>query len=482
MASRPNTAGSRAISGLGKGLSEVGDEYLTQSLNARAEQRRASLAVQKELEDKVAAGTLEPEQAAQIASARGIPRDQKYFESLQPSHENQLKGIITGMGKAGSLQEVPTPEELSYRLPGGPSKSMAIGPMGQPQQANLSSTPIGDGQPLPDLPSTATGPVSTPDMQTLLNARTSKINSFPGEATPSTDQAGNKTTEYPNPAMRTGRTYRPEPTAEQAGVLTGLKNALQTKTENAQGLPQAKGQAYTAEHLAGEFSPDITKAKVGQQGAVSTAEAQAQLNVNSSPQALALAKKKAEIEAGVKQAFAEQGLTPEFAQSFVHQSAWGPYYEANLVQSHTQGQYITRAIAQAQKNTGTKIAPLDTQGANALSVMQRAYENFNYVADTMAEFASKSASSRAIGGPANTLAVAMQTNPTLAAMVTSELPAVMEAAGAQMQGLRGMRMGKDLVESFKAMGPQPTDTLAVIRRKQLMQAQFLTNAANSLLK
>ncbi len=75
----------------------------------------------------------------------------------------------------------------------------------------------------------------------------------------------------------------------------------------------------------------------------------------------------------------------------------------------------------------------------------------------------------------------MQTNPELAAMVT-DLPAAMEAAGAQMTGVRGMRMGKELVDNLKKTVPLPDDDIYTIRNKQKIQATFLENAANSILK
>ena len=59
---------------------------------------------------------------------------------------------------------------------------------------------------------------------------------------------------------------------------------------------------------------------------------------------------------------------------------------------------------------------------------------------------------------------------------------MLEAAGAQMTGVRGLRMGQELVQNLKTQGPQVSDTLATMRYKQKTMDSFFENAANSVLK
>lgn len=472
----------RGISGAAAGLASFFEQKLqtnaATAASTKAEERRAALAMLKDAEDKVAAGTLEPEQATALMAGRGYSLSADHFTRLQPSHENQLKSIMQGMTKAGSAEQVPGPNALAFSMPGGRKASVGFGPMGKQQGGQYDPTTEQD-----TLPSTPSGPIDSPAFQSLLGARSEKLNSFNAVPVANTDAEGNDITEYRNPTNLTGLVTRPKPTAEQGGHLAAVRAMTQAADENAAvpSLGTMKGRARTDEQLSGDLSPAVTAAKGKQEAALETTKGYARLGVEGSPQALEVQRRKEQVTADVKQAAAEAGLNPSFADNFMHHGSFGSYAYVDATVPAEERKYVYKAIGKSSQTNGLLVHFVNKEQENALSLIQRAYDNYTFIADTVAQYASKTAGARTIGGPANTLAAAMQTNPQLAALVT-DFPAAVEAAGAQMTGVRGLRMGKELIDSLRKTVPLATDTLATIRQKQMMQARFLQNAADSILK
>jgi len=137
-------------------------------------------------------------------------------------------------------------------------------------------------------------------------------------------------------------------------------------------------------------------------------------------------------------------------------------------------------VAKIQKQSGVTIPLVNAQDSNSLGLIQRAASNYDTMVGIFKDTAAKSASQRGFFGPRNLTMSALQTDPQLAASV-ADTAASLEAAAAQMTGLRGLRMSQDMVQKLQNAAPQPTDTLATIRQKQILTHTLLENAAHSIL-
>lgn len=274
-------------------------------------------------DEMIAKGTLDPAERQAFISGNAAP----------PSTADQLSGIVGGMTKAPTPQEVPTPRALAMEAEAKRIPTMGFGEMAS-----------GNAAPDPNaLPSTMMGPASTPAFSQLLSARQDKIRSFPsqeigadmgpsgqpmklyGRANP--DTGGMDTTQ----AVPAGPTAAAAGQAEGAktvaqlmaqklggapqlegaaagdktvaelmakqlggapqleGQAAAAKTATQLKAENAAGVPAMQGRADATKALTGELSPAVVKAKTD-----------AAVN-----QALAI------HQGQLKQELAQSGMTPQ---------------------------------------------------------------------------------------------------------------------------------------------------------------------------
>lgn len=239
MANRRGLAGFGA--GAGEGLTNAGAQ-LGHTLETReGEKRRAALGMLKDLEDKVLAGTIEPEQADAVAAGRGLKVDPGYFTKIQAPVSKQLSSILDPIQKATSLDALPTTEGLNATMPKR---------IGQITTSNIpdrfrdpTQTEAGLDQLSPNAGLVA---------DTLQAKRRSLVANIPPtkgdtEYDPASGATYRDADSRFNPLSQTRETFgdraQVTPTPREAGYNKAEEEATQLRTSAMQGVPTARGQA-----------------------------------------------------------------------------------------------------------------------------------------------------------------------------------------------------------------------------------------------
>lgn len=480
-----NSPLTRGLSGAFGAISDIAGQSLAneqKQKNAEASsEREVFRSLLKDVTDKVAAGSLEPEQAEQALALQGFPVPRGYFASLQPSVESGLTKIVGSIDKAKGYNDVPGPKALDAALPKrlGPSVDL-FGPNTKTQgNANV---PIvrPDGSVAPEtppqgpVPSTPIGNVSTPEFQRLLSLADEKKSSFAPERidryNPTT---ATKETAFvsADPTTLTGRSFQTAPSPTQEGenqattVLTGLKTRL------AGGAGTLQGGLDTQQENAGRA------AKVKTAGATTAATTQAALDVNTAPgnvakeadraSALAYATGRAQDKARI------DGVDPAVAKTFVKGTSSGRSYA--VIPADADPQTKRDAFTQFAK-AGIPIVDEKT-GGSALQQAQLLRANIDTILDEFQGVLPKGPAGRPISAAANTIAAYLQTNPDLAA--TAQNYASVIQGFRALAGATNLRITQGEIKAALDAQINKTDTWDTALRKAAVQNKFLTNIENA---
>lgn len=252
---RRQTFGERFVGGLGDAATELGGSMLKQGQTDRTNTMLTNRELLKDYTDKVMAGTLEPDQAEQALTSRGMKVPPGYFHTLQPSIEHELGKITGAMGKADTFQAVESPTALASepvvkRLP------LRLGKFDSPSQDFTGSAPT-PGVEQPEGTDTSETPDQTlastqmqqfsPEFNNLLNIRNEKLNSFPPKEVQGVDSNGVKNIQFPpsRPDLLTNRTFQTEASGAQAGRQASNKTLSETIGNSEGGLPELQGNMFT---------------------------------------------------------------------------------------------------------------------------------------------------------------------------------------------------------------------------------------------
>jgi hypothetical protein len=293
---------------IGRGLSAAADALtpLIQSLLLRQQgeqvserQMQIDLMNRKQaLEDAVAGGTREPNQASAMWKGQtGLDQD---FAPFQPSVTKRAGTIGAEIGAADTLSKLMTPEAVKRRTRDLNIPTDMIPGQVFPEQAEPGEVQAGR----------SFGMVENPDLASLMNERTATEQKLTAQA-PRIDQ------DYADPNTGLPRRRRilstaesdvaAGPTPEQTSALTGRG----LTADETLGIPTMKGRQVGQGKVA-----EITTAgpvEAQQAGRVAGAQAGAQLGVESSPQALDLFGQKAAITANAQPPTAPQSLAYDYA-------------------------------------------------------------------------------------------------------------------------------------------------------------------------
>jgi hypothetical protein len=465
------SAGTRALSGAFGAISDLAGQSLDRENKQRVAEassaREVFRSLLKDYSDKVAAGSMEPEQAENALKLQGFNVPPGYFQTVQPSVESGLNKIVGEIGKAKGYNEVPGPLAIDAQLPKRLQPSIdAFGPNPKTQ---------GPSEP-GDLPSTPTGNLATPEFQRLLNIAKEKQSSFAPERVDVYDPASaSMQTTFPsaNPNELTGRTFQKTPTPEQAGANEGASVLAGLKAKLAGGAGTLEGGVESQKLDASRTATAKTA------GATTRATTQAGIDVSTAPGnvqkeatrtgALAYATKRMQDKAAI------DGVDPNLAKTFIKGTTTNRPYA-----------YIppgidpaTHKVALGQFAKAGIPVIYDKGAADALDEIQQARANLDTILDMFEGKLPKGPDGRVISAPANTLKKYMQTDPMLAASVSNFAAAVQNFRA--LAGSRNLRITKGEIDRSTQAQPNETDTWQTALDKAFIQNQFLTNAENGVL-
>jgi hypothetical protein len=242
----------RAASAALSAASDVFGNILQRRANSRIAEEQAKRQDLYErgrtADENVASGKWTPEQGA--AYKRG--------ESIEPSVQQEMAGMMTGIDKAPNVGEVPTVESLGQQMTARRIPSR-YGPMTAPPGSEYAGKNLGQiGTDISgNLPAKQMGQIS-PEFNQILGAREAKLNSFPpvpvDEVVPGAGGTSVKRRRFlaARPDRLMGQDIQIEPTAQQAGANKQI------------------------ELMGGELSAPVTTAKAEQAGKTQTATTRAQ--------------------------------------------------------------------------------------------------------------------------------------------------------------------------------------------------------------
>lgn len=462
--------GQRAGAGLFAGIADVGDALLKKGLGDQQFQRQTGRELLKDYTDKVAAGTLEPEQASAAMAAQGFHVPATYFSSLQPTVEHELQKIVGGVTKASSPQEVIgrtalTSEPVLKRIP---FKSKLTDVASQPD----ASVPGGD-----TLASTQLSQFS-PELDRLMAIRSEKLNAFAPTKVDTVDAQGNPVTTFAssNPESLTGRSFQKEASPDLAGRRKAAEVLAQAGAENAGGLPTMKGQAFTQQ-------ADLERgARAATAGAESGASTNARIGAETSPANVTReASRQSAITSATtaaRQAAERAGIPTDIANNYVNGTLTGRSYAAIPSEVPNAERSV---IIDSLAKSGIKL--IDKNQAGALAGIDKARADYNDLMNRFQGHLSADAKGRPLSSVTNKLGVYLQTDPQLAAAVATSFPQLISLLKANASAMGGGvgRIMQIEVERMAPMLPLPSDSWASAQQKKLAVAHMLLNAENAIL-
>lgn len=263
------SAGLEGVAGVGTAILKRADQ----------DRQNAILVQRQTLDDlrtSVMKGEIEPAQADAAATSAGIRLAKGYFDNLQPSPERETERMIEGIGKAGTMQEVPGPISLATQF----SRRRPL----TSQQPDLSAPQT----PMPgtdyDLLGMGSSEQEHPDFQNLMRIYNEKMNSFAPLKQSETLPTGETRDTYV-PARSdqlTNRTFTTGLSDVLKGKNTGAGNVAQaTEEQHPSGggpsLGTIKGQTQHDTLLSGELSPEIQTQRAALAAKEATARKHAEL-------------------------------------------------------------------------------------------------------------------------------------------------------------------------------------------------------------
>lgn len=488
---QPQSFGARLGGGIGEGMQTIGEAMMKQAQTERANTTLTNRELLKDYTDKVMSGALEPEQAEQALTSRGMKIPSGYFHTLQPSIEHELSKVIGGMGKADTTQAVEGPTALAAepvvkRLP------LKLGKFDSPSQPFTGDVPT-PGIPQdegtdyanpPDTPDQTLGSTQmqpfSPDFNNLLKIRDEKLNSFAPKEVQGVDANGVKNTQFVNsrPDQLTGRIFQAEPTGAQAGRQASNKDLSQELGNIEGGLPKLKGEAFTQQENA-ERGAKVTTA-----GATAKATSQAALDVQTNPANVqAEARKAAAIADATERArqIAERsGIPPEIANNFTNTTATGRSYAFIPPEIPMQERRVavdTLVRPSGANPNGVKIVTKDQ--AAALQAIDKARADYDNLMTRFDGHLAQDPKGRPEAAIKNVLGIYLQTDPQLAAAVATEFPLVLQNLKANAGSVG--RIMQIEVQKMQGSVPGPNDTWQAAQLKQIAMFQAFQNVENSIL-
>lgn len=269
----------RRRAALSAGLEGVAGVGTAMMKRADVDRQNAVLVQRQTLDDlrtSIMKGEIDPPQAEAAAASAGMRLPKGYFDALQPTPERETEKLVEGIRKAGTTQEVAGPTDLATAF----AKRRPL----MTTQPDLSAPQT----PMPgtnyDLLGVGSSEQAHPDFQTLMKIHDEKIRSFAPTKQSRTLPNGQTEDIYlpSDPAMLTNQTFTTGLAKALEGTNTGAANVAQaTEEQNPSGggpsLGTLKGQGAHDTALAGDLSPDVTRAKASQAAAEAQARKHAEL-------------------------------------------------------------------------------------------------------------------------------------------------------------------------------------------------------------
>lgn len=473
----PGTAyastGQRVGDALFSGLEDFTSLIQKRALADEGDKRMTARELLKDYTDKVMAGKLEPEQAAQAMQAQGFKVPATYFSNLQPNVEQGLQSVIGGMTKAASSQEVEGETALAHEpvLKRVPFRMKDTTQPAQPDET------VNGGQ---TLPSTSLTQFS-PEFDNLLKIRNEKLDSFAPQQVAHVDAQGNDVTEFvpSRPDRLTGRTFQTKPNPTQAGQRAGEQSLAEQATKLAGNFGTGEGQLDTQKENAARG------AKV--QTAVQSARGvkQADLDVENAPANVAKeASRQAQVTTATTTARQEAeraGVPPEIARNYIYTAGGGPG-AAKYAYIPADVPSIERSVAiRALATAGVR--QVDKSSHEALVNIQNAAANYNDLINQFQGRLSLQAKGRPLSALQNKLGVYTQSDPQLAAAIATSFPqqiALLKGLAGSLSGGIGRIMQAELTNTNGIL-PLPSDTWRDVQFKKMRIDQMFSRTQDAIL-
>lgn len=461
-----------ALASMLEGLGRYGVQQSQQHAIDERQARGAEATTQRELlmkvMEEIRKGETDPEAGTETLKRMGIPVPAGAFESMGPSVSTRLSGVLGGMNKASSVDQVPSPTSMATEM-----KAKRV-PLLNPGTIDPASG--------------KSSAALSPELSTALGERESKLGSFPAQKVSEYDPELMAKVDRMIPAREMGqaRTFQQEPTPTQAATRTASEQGTLAKLRASMGIPEQEGTnvgtSGLAAALANELSATRTAAEIDTANQKETgtraertktaagmtaATTQAGIDVTTQPANVGKMGFRdatvAKLVEQMKDDLKAQGIAPQLADSFIHTG------------SETKAPYMffsdPRIPADMVRDIANKVAVahpgirfLNKDQADALQQISVAGDAIDGMLNTFQQFASKGPDGRIIAGPANMLSQLLQTHPELAAADAYFGPNI-EIFRALTAGVRGFRMTQWEIQQAKRGQINPTDSWPTMLQK-----------------
>lgn len=500
----PGGVGQRIASGAFGGLSEAADTISRDYLRRATEQHALIRELIKDYSDRVANGTMEPEQAEAALTLQGAKVPKGYFDAVQPSTNFETRKIVE------KLKPTTTEGELNAAMP------KRIAPIVQPT--------IGGATPEASAPffDTSQGPAidqMDPNTEKINQALQSIRQMALGQQKPEQiarydPTEGRNVMDFTKfdpyhggQPFTVGSPITKGPTGAESGRTEGEKNLAQAFTESLGNLGKLRGRAAgeqstsqaetelsgglgtTQGNIAGQKLQAETPFQITSKNLIEAGtrgehlktvrgEATTRLEAESTPWAIAVKAKQVAANETARQQAIDAGVPPGIAALYTFGTLTNRAYLH--FPNGTPKEDIATVIRRTASNPALRgIKIVNEHQAEALAGIQAARANYDTIMGRFQGHLAKDAAGRPLSMVKNKLGIYLKSDPELAGIVATAFPLVISNLKA-VAGNVG-RIMKAEIEQMSESIPTPDDTWASAQSKKLSMGLHFANAEDSIL-